>query len=103
MSIKIGSSFTITRGPQVECTVHSYAGGSIGIRGRIQAGEYLKETERGLYLLREGSLQEIEVMTEKGELLRGSYKINELNWRKQKKKNGDYELVFNIGLQKESS
>ena len=102
MSIKIGTSFTITKGPQVKCTVQAYVGGSIGIRGRIQSGEYLKQTENGLYLLREGSIQEIEVVTDKGELLRGSYKINELNWKKEKKANGDYELVFNIGLLKES-
>jgi hypothetical protein len=75
-------------------------GGSIGIRGHIDSGENLESAEAGLYHLREGSVQEIEIETDDGKLLKGSYKINELNWKKERKENGDYELLFNVGLQK---
>ena len=75
-------------------------GGSIGIRGRVKSEEDVKSTDAELYLLREGQIQEIEVLTDDGNSMTGSYRINELNWKKEKKDDGNYELVFNIGLQK---
>jgi ribonuclease HI len=100
LSLKIGDAFLVTRGQDTQYSVHGYQGGSIGIRGRIASGENLKSAEAGLYQLREGSTQEIEIETDDGKVLKGSYKINELNWKKERKENGEYELLFNIGLQK---
>jgi hypothetical protein len=100
MFIRIGS-VEITRIVGAQYTVQSYAGGSIGIRGRVKSGADLKTTEEKLYLLREGRMEEVEVQTDDGKVFRGSYKINELNWKKERKDTGDYELVFNIGLQKQ--
>jgi hypothetical protein len=100
MFIKIGN-VVLTRSTGAQYTIQGYAGGSIGIRGRVQSEEDLKLTEEELYLLREGRIQEIEVLTDDGRSMTGSYKINELNWKKERKDTGDYELVFNIGLQKQ--
>src|SRR5208283_882955 len=100
MSIKIGSILSITKGSLVQYTAQTYAGGSIGIRGSIQQGESLEPTETSLYQLREGSMHEVEILTDSGIMVSGSYKINELNWKKERKANGIYELNFNIGLQK---
>lgn len=100
MFIKIGS-VEITRIVGAQYTVQSYAGGSIGIRGRVKSGADLKTTEEKLYLLREGRMEEVEVQTDDGKVFRGSYKINELNWKKERMTDGTYELAFNIGLQKQ--
>ncbi|MGI0079960.1 MAG: hypothetical protein ACRECH_10080 [Nitrososphaerales archaeon] len=100
MFIKIGS-VVLTKSPKAQYTIQSYMGGSIGIRGRVQSEEDVKLTERELYLLREGHVEDIEVLTNEGNSMAGSYKINELNWKKEMKDDGDYELVFNIGLQKQ--
>jgi hypothetical protein len=100
MFIKIGS-VVLTKSPQAQYTIQSYMGGSIGIRGKVQLGDDLKTTEQELYSLREGRVQDIEVLTDQGESMTGSYKINELNWKKERKGDGVYELVFNIGLQKQ--
>ena len=99
MSIKIGN-VVIIKGPQVEYTIQGYMGGSIGIRGRVHPDKDLKLIEAELYLLREGSIQEIEIQTDDGKVLTGLYKINELNWKKERT-DGNYELMFNIGLQKQ--
>ena len=66
MSIKIGSILSIAKGPLVQYTAQTYAGGSIGIRGSIQQGESLEPTETSLYLLREGSMHEVEILTDAG-------------------------------------
>ena len=100
MSLKIGNAFTITKGPDVQFTAQTYMGGSIGIRGRIRSGENLRLAEEMMYNLREGSTNEIQIQTEVGQVMSGSYKINELNWKKERLESGDYDLVFNIGLQK---
>ncbi len=99
MLIKIGD-VVITKGPEVEYTIQGYMGGSIGIRGRAHPSTDLKLIEGELYLLREGSVQQIEIQTDDGKVLTGLYKINELNWKKERT-NGNYELMFNIGLQKQ--
>jgi hypothetical protein len=100
MSVKIGDLLAITKDASVQFTVQQYAGGSIGIRGSVQQGELLESTEAALYHLRDGSTHEVEIQTDAGVTLSGSYKINELNWKKERKENGSYELLFNIGLQK---
>lgn|SRR5487761_226606 len=100
MFIKIGS-VVLTKSPGAEYTIQGYMGGSIGIRGRIQSDKDLKSTEEELYLLREGHIEEIEVLTDDGNSMTGPYKINELNWKKERKSDGNYELLFNIGLQKQ--
>ncbi|HKW05670.1 MAG TPA: hypothetical protein VJN71_10255 [Nitrososphaerales archaeon] len=100
MFIKIGS-VVLTKSPQAQYTIQSYMGGSIGIRGRIQSEKDSKATEGELYQLREGHVLEIEVLTDDGKSMTGPYKINELNWKKENKATGEYELVFNIGLQKQ--
>ena len=46
-------------------------------------------------------MEEVEVQTDDGKVFRGSYKINELNWKKERMDDGSYELAFNIGLQKQ--
>lgn len=103
MSVKIGTAFIITKSPSIQYTVQGYLGGSIGIRGRVSAGVDLKPTEVGLYQLREGSTHEVEIETDDHKILSGSYKINELNWKKERQENGEYELFFNIGLQKRNT
>jgi hypothetical protein len=100
MFIKVGSVVLI-KSTGAQYTIQEYMGGSIGIRGRVKSEQDVKLTEKGLYLLREGQIQEIEVLTDDGKSMTGSYKINELNWKKERKDNGDYELVFNLGLQKQ--
>ena len=100
MFIRIGS-VEITRIAGAQYTVQSYTGGSIGIRGRVKSGTDLKTTEEKLYLLREGRMEEVEVQTDDGNVFRGSYKINELNWKKERMNDGSYELALNIGLQKQ--
>ncbi|MHB1909217.1 MAG: hypothetical protein ACYCQJ_10175 [Nitrososphaerales archaeon] len=99
MFIKIGS-VVLTKSDQAQYTVQSYSGGSIGIRGRVQSDADLKLTEGELYLLREGKAEEVEILLDDGKQMTGSYRINELNWKKEKRADGSYELVFNIGLQK---
>jgi hypothetical protein len=100
--IKIGKSFTVSKGAQVQYIAQAYRGGSIGIRGRIKSGENVKPIEEALYSLREGSVQDVEIEMEDGNLVSGEYKINELNWKKERQPTGDYELMFNIGLQQKS-
>ncbi|MGH2447490.1 MAG: hypothetical protein ACRDFS_02645 [Chloroflexota bacterium] len=100
MFIKIGS-VVLTKSPGAQYTIQGYMGGSIGIRGRVQSEKDVKSTEEELYLLREGHTEEIEVLADDGKSMTGLYKINELNWKKERKDNGDYELVLNIGLQKQ--
>ena len=100
MSLKIGNTFVLSKGPDVQFTAQGYQGGSIGIRGRVRSGENVSLAETQLYHLRDGSIQDIEIQTDDGKFLTGSYKINELNWKKERQDNGNYELVFNIGLQK---
>ena len=99
--IKIGDTL-ITRSTMAQYTIQQYAGGSIGIRGRVQSDEDIKSTEAELYQIREGTTREILVVTDDGSELKGSYKVNELHWGKQLRQDGvNYELVFNIGLQKQ--
>ena len=100
MFIKIGN-VTLTKSPQAHYTIQDYMGGSIGIRGRVQSEDDIRSTEQELYQLREGRVQDIEVLTDQGKSMTGSYKVNELSWKKERKTNGAYELVFNIGLQKQ--
>jgi len=100
MFIKIGS-VVLTKSAQAQYTIQTYMGGSIGIRGRVQSEIDVKSTDAELYHLREGSVQEIEVLADDGRSMTGSYKVNELNWKKERKADGGYELVFNIGLQKQ--
>jgi len=102
MFVKIGD-VEFTASDDAQYTVTKYGGGSIGIRARVQAGKDLKLNEDKLYSLREGRSQEIEISTDDGITVKGLYKINELNWKKERKKDeeGGFELVFNIGLQKQ--
>jgi hypothetical protein len=100
MFVKIGA-VVFAKSEQAQYTITSYAGGSIGIRGRIQSEKDLKQTEEDLYKLREGHIEEIEILTDDGSTLKGPYKINELNWKKERKNDGTYELLFNVGLQKQ--
>ncbi|HXQ91751.1 MAG TPA: hypothetical protein VN739_02000 [Nitrososphaerales archaeon] len=100
MFVKIGN-VVFARSEEAQYTITSYAGGSIGIRGRVQSAKDLKQTEEDLYKLREGHIEEIEILTDDGTTLKGPYKINELNWKKERKNDGTYELLFNVGLQKQ--
>jgi hypothetical protein len=100
MFVKIGD-VVFVKSDQAQYTITGYAGGSIGIRGRIQSAVDLKQTEEELYKLREGRIQEIEIQTDDGTTMKGPYKINELNWKKERKDDGNYELLFNVGLQKQ--
>jgi hypothetical protein len=102
MLVKIGD-ITFAGSNDALYTVTAYGGGSIGIRARVQQGKELKLDEDKLYKLREGRTEEIEILTEDGNTIKGSYKINELNWKKERKKEntGEFELIFNIGLQKQ--
>ncbi len=94
--IRIGD-VTITKSPQAQYTVQTYGGDSIGIRGLVQSETDVKLTDGELYRLREG-VREVEIQADDGTVLSGSYKINELNWTKQRKSDNTYELRFNIGL-----
>jgi hypothetical protein len=99
--IRIGDTL-ITRSSMAKYTIQKYAGGSIGIRGRVQSEEDIKSTEAELYRIREGTIRDILVLTDDGSELKGSYKVNELHWGKELREDGvHYELVFNIGLQKQ--
>ena len=101
MFVKIGD-IILTKSTSAQYTIQHYSGGSIGIRGRVQSAEDMKSTETELYKLREGTVRNIEVLTDDGEELTGSYKLNELHWDKERQRNGnEYELAFNIGLQKQ--
>jgi hypothetical protein len=100
MFVKIGDEkFTKSEGDQFVLT--GYAGGSLGIRARVRSESDVKLNEVLLYKLREGRTQEIEIETDQGETIKGVYKINELNWKKEVNRDGKYELVFNLGLQKQ--
>jgi hypothetical protein len=99
MFIKIGR-VDFTRSIQAQYTVQSYSETSIGIRGHVQSEADLKTTEQQLYLLREGRTEDVEIQTDDGKIWTGSYKINELTWRKERKSDNTYELSFNIGLEK---
>ncbi len=100
MFIRIGD-ISITKSIQAQYTVQTYEGGSIGIRGLVQSAQDLKTTESELYRLRDGSVRDIEIQTDDGKIMSGLYKINELNWKKERKNDNTYELRFNIGLQKQ--
>lgn len=86
---------------EAKYTLTQYSGNSIGIRARVQSGTDFKQDEDKLYRLREGRTQDIEIQTGDGNVIKGPYKVNELNWKKERKDDGAYELVFNIGLQKQ--
>lgn len=100
MFIRIGP-VTITKSSEAQYTIQQYSADSIGIRGLVQSPGDLKLTEGELYLLREGSVKDIEVRADNGIEISGLYKINELNWKKERKNDNTYELRFNIGLQKQ--
>lgn len=102
MFVKIGS-VEFTRSSQAQYTIQSYSEASIAIRGHIQSEADLKTTEQQMYLLREGRIEEVEIQTDDGRVWRGLYKISELSWRKERKSDNSYELLFNIGLEKEDS
>lgn len=99
MLVKIGN-VEIVRSVEAQYTVQSYSETSIGIRGSIQSEADAKTTEEQLYLLREGMTEEVVIQTDDGKVWRGSYKINELSWRKERRSDNSYQLYFNIGLQK---
>jgi hypothetical protein len=100
MFIRIGD-LEFTGSSIAQYTLTWYSADTIGIRARVQSGKELQQNEEKLYKLREGRTQEIEILTEDNSTIKGSYKINELNWKKERKADGEYELVFNIGLQKQ--
>ncbi len=99
MSIRIGK-VVIPKSPQARYRVEGYIGGALAIRGYVRSEEDRNLTQERLYLLKEGSIEDIEIMTDDGGVRTGLHRINELTWRTEKK-NGDYELMFNIGLQKQ--
>jgi len=99
MFIRIGD-IEFTGSVEAQYSVTRYSAASIGIRARIQAGKWLKQDEESLYKLREGRTEEIEILADDDSAIKGLYKINELNWKKEPKNDEGYELVFNIGLQK---
>lgn len=101
MFIKIGN-VEFARGAQAQYTIQSFSEASISIRGHVQSEADLKLTEQQLYLLREGKTEEVEIQSEDGKVWRGLYKIRELTWRKERKSDNNYELLFNIGLEKAS-
>jgi hypothetical protein len=100
MFIKIGT-VEITRSSQAQYTVQSFSQSTIGIRGHVQSETDLATTEKQLYLLREGRTEEVEIQTDDGKVWKGLYRVNELSWRKERKSDNSYELLFNIGLQKQ--
>jgi hypothetical protein len=100
MFIKIGN-VEFRRSNEAQYTVQSFSEASIGIRGRIQSADDVKSTEAQMYLLREGATQQVEIQTDDGKIWTGLFRINELSWRKERKNDNSYELVFNIGLRKQ--
>lgn len=100
MIIRIGE-IEFAGGNEAQYSVTLYSASSIGIRARVQSGKEFKQDEDKLYKLREGSTQDIEIITGERGTIKGPFKINELNWKKERKDDGTYELVFNIGLQKQ--
>ena len=101
MSIRIGK-VVIPKSPNARYKVEGYTGGQLAIRGYVRSDdEERKLTVERLYQLREGSIVDIEIATDEGDMLTGTYRINELTWRNEQKKDGDYELMFNIGLHKQ--
>ena len=101
MFIKIGD-VEFKKSDFVDWVVTSYSSASVGIRGYAKSPEVIKIEEEKLYKLREGRTQEIEVSAEDGSTIKGRYKINELSWKKEASANGEFRLIFNIGLQKEN-
>ncbi len=100
MFIRIGD-VEFTDSIEAQYSVTRYSASSIGIRARVQSEKEVKQDEEKLYKLREGKAENIEILTGDGSTVKGSYKINELNWKKERKEDGSYELIFNIGLQKQ--
>jgi hypothetical protein len=100
MFIKIGT-VEFTRSTQAQYSVKSFSETSISIRGRIQSEADLKSTEQQLYLLREGRTEEVEIQTDDGKISKAMYRIRELSWRKERRSDDTYELLFNIGLEKQ--
>ena len=98
MIVRIGD-IDIAKNNKIEYTLTKYAEGSIGIRGRVPQESDISSIEDELYRLREGRTQEIEI-DYGGSKITGEYKINELNWKKERKGDGSYELQFIIGLQR---
>jgi len=99
MFIKIGD-IEFHKNGNVDWVVTLYSSSSIGIRAHIQTPEAIKVEEEKLYKLREGRTQEIEILTEEGSTVKGQYKVNELNLKKEIKPNGESQLLINIGLQR---
>jgi hypothetical protein len=99
MFIKIGD-IEFKKNSNVDWVVTLYGSSSIGIRAHIQTPEAIKVGEEKLYKLREGRTEVIEILTEEGSTVKGQYKVNELNWKKEIKPNGESQLLFNIGLQR---
>jgi len=99
MSLRIGT-IVIPRSPNERYKVDGYGSGQIAIRGYVSSEEIRKLTVDALYHLKEGSIVDIEISTDEGKVLTGTYRINELSWRNEPK-DGGYELMFNIGLQKQ--
>lgn len=100
MFIRIGD-VEFTGSSEAQYSVTRYSASSIGIRARVQSGKEFEQDEDRLYKLREGRTQDVEILTEDGSAIKGTYKIDELNWKKERKGDGAYELLFNIGLQKQ--
>jgi hypothetical protein len=100
MFIRIGA-VEITRSAQAQYRVQSFSESSIGIRGHVQSMSDIALTEGQLYSLREGRSEEVEIQTDDGKVWKGVFRINELSWRKERKSDDSYELLFNIGLQKQ--
>jgi len=100
MFIKIGD-IEFIKNDHVDWAVTQYGSSSIGIRAYARSPEVIKIEEEKLYKLREGRTQEIEIMTADGSTIKGRYKINELNWKKETNVKGEFQLTFNTGLQKE--
>ena len=102
MFIKIGN-LQFVKSDYVDWVVTLYGSTSIGIRAYAQSPDVIKAEEEKLYKLREGRTQEVEISTEDGSTINGRYKINELNWKKESDLNGEFRLLFNIGLQKDTT
>jgi len=101
MFIKIGD-LQFIKNDHFDWVATLYGSSSIGIRAYAGSPEVIKIEEEKLYKLREGRTLEVEILTADGITIRGRYKINELNWKKESKVNGEFQLIFNIGLQKDS-
>lgn len=100
MFIKIGT-VEIKKSAQTQYTVQSFSESTIGIRGHVQSESDIALMEKQLYTLREGRSEEVEIRTDDGKIWEGLFRINELSFRKERKKDDSYELSFNIGLQKQ--